>query len=244
MYRIGIKIVFLFLFVSMFLTSCEDNSIVQVKDSLQQDDVSQGQLHNEILAAFNEMHPLTGKKLSRNEFTKTFILVTNDVYKNHGLSFRINEEYVNIMFSKFDEIKRECGYDFYQIGGSDLETALDYLERKGKITHDQCEVYKAVWRDLETWDIDSDSRSILSALPVEALNMEAVEIAGYSYEFWEAYIAEHPELEGWWEKWRGVIRDISIIGGDYLGCVLAGPGCAAGAALGSIAFILIWTVIP
>jgi hypothetical protein len=63
------------------------------------------------------------------------------------------------------------------------------------------------------------------------------------WEEMDRYVEDHPELKGWWDRWKKTIREVCLIASDFLGAVVASPstvGMVAGAALASIAFSIAW----
>lgn len=204
-----------------------------------------GELHNQILEAFESIHPLREEeRLSREEFMPIFVQATNDVMVAQGYMTACSNEDVTVLLECLDAYTESGIYDFYGLGESDPYDLLAYLYDKGEITEAEYRDYVAAFDELyrdgspapaSTQDAMSEARRVAS------------EIMMGSRRFWTSGDAtgrsvsrgqfDGPRLVNWW--------DVACVAADAIGGIvtfrLVGPGhddiVIAGAALASIAIM-------
>lgn len=233
--------------IAVFLLSCDrsgtvDNSVQPVGD----EEYPYGQIHNEILTAYSQQRMLFIDDTSPEEAINIFVRATNEVLSRRDICERIGYHDVEKELERLWAIGRESGFDFFHPGG-DPRNVIYYLEDNGTLTEERANRLAIYWKNVATGETPREYLIPSEPIPLDP----ALNIAEYSAEWWrdyyvfmDAYVAEHPELQGWWDEWKKTIREISFIACDFLGGIIALPGggsyALVGAALASIAFTFAW----
>lgn len=254
MWQKGLKLI-IFLVFLLSLTSCTDDDVLQPEDSstgdFQSSSVSVGELHNEIMSAFAGERNLFLGKMNQTEFISLFIKSANKVLKRHCIDFSVDAGFVQAKIAEFEKFREKCGYDFFN-PGSDPERAFCYLEKHGVISPERIENLRRCWKNIKELGSSSvSSPSLVSQEAVPIIISPEVDVMEHSAEWWneyytsmDEYVDDHPELQGWWDRWKKRIRECCLVASDALGGFAAsggGPGTAAvGCALGSIMFSMAW----
>jgi hypothetical protein len=240
-------------FVAMSVDSCSHECIT-IPGATERDDspgrtIEYGRLHNEILQEYANRTHMFRDRIPRANAVKLFILCSNIVFERNGLEFTVDDHFVDSTLAVFAHIGEQCGFDFFE-PGSNPEAAFTYLERTGRFDTSSIERLRKFWKGI----VDPE-RAIEFHEPAPPGGPDpmfpVIDITEHSAEYWreyyyqmEEYVAQHPELQGWWDKWKKRVREWAMIGSDCIGGLAglgAGPaGAIAGAALGSIAFTFAW----
>lgn len=239
--------------VATSVDSCSDERIT-IQDTAKREypsggTIEYGRMHNEILQEYANRTHMFRDRISRARAVKIFVLCSNIVFERNGVEFTVDDRFVDSTLSVFARIGEQCGFDFFE-PGSNPEAAFTYFERIGLFDAGGIERLRNCWNRIADPD-----RAIEFREPTPPGKQDQVypviDITERSAEFWreyydqmDEYVARHPELQGWWDKWKRRIREWALIGSDCIGGLAglgAGPaGAIVGAALGSIAFTFAW----
>lgn len=239
--------------VATSVGSCSDERIT-IPDTEKREDspggtIEYGRLHNEILREYANRTHLFRDRISRANAVKLFIRCSNTVFERNGMDFTVDNRFVDSTLAVFADIGEQCGFDFFE-PGSDPEVAFTYFERNGRLDTGGIERVRNCWKRTIYPDRAIEFREPMPPGERDGV-YPVIDIMEHSAEFWreyyhqmDEYVARHPELQGWWDKWKKRIREWALIGSDCIGGLAglgAGPAAAiVGAALGSIAFTFAW----
>ncbi len=239
--------------VATSVDSCSDERITIPDTAKRQDSpvgtIEYGRLHNEILREYTNRTHLFRDRISRANAVKLFILCSNIVFERNGLEFTVDGRFVDGTLAVFAGIEDRCGFDFFE-PGSDPEAAFSYFERLGRFDACGIEKVRNFWKGITDPHGEIELREPTPPGEQDPV-YPIIDITEHSAEFWreyyhqmDEYVSRHPELQGWWDKWKKRVREWALIGSDCIGGLAglgAGPAAAiAGAALGSIAFTMAW----
>lgn len=207
-----------------------------------------GGLHNEILTAFEAIHPLESEepRISRNEFVQVFVQAANNAMVAQGYLTAYAENDVTVLLNCYDAYTQEGVYDFYGQGESDPYTLLEYLHAKGELTDDEHHNYVAAFDELYREGPAASSATEPSSSQGDRM---ARQVLSASREFWhsrgvlnDSYSGRNPQPG---PQLAIDCYSLGIIAADAVGAIIArrlvGPGhdelLAAAAALASAAFV-------
>ncbi|GEM_PF-3193868 len=196
--------------------------------------INPGELHNEILDAFMDIHPL-GEPLDREELSREFVKVANVVLKKRGLTYRFTDEEAKLVFELNDEVKSAAGYDPYREGKDDVCIVIDHLEGRGEIQVDRARLYRALWTDVKRAGLSTYQRPLLAT---GSADDRVVTIIRHSHEYWSDRIGELEKCDfaddSWWERNKEKFKTVFVIACDFVGVIVL-EGCTAGAGTGALA---------
>jgi hypothetical protein len=206
-----------------------------------------GAIHNEILDAFEDLHPLMkGDRLRRDEFVQLFVQASNNVMVAHEYPTTFNTEDINVLLECFDGYTEAGVYDFYGERESDPYAMLDYLYNKGELTDSEYHDYVAMYDEL--YGRTPEPGASRSENSIEN-SSGARQVLIASQQFWSSHgIGSMPGLKGLKNGQPQLNLDwysLGIVAADAMGAIITHrllPGGnsqieAMGAALTSAAFI-------
>jgi len=206
-----------------------------------------GEIHNEILSAFESLHPFTeGERLRRDEFVQVFLAAANEVMISHEFATTFSSEDIQVVLECFDGYSAEGVYDFCGQAESDPYVLLEYLYSKGELSDSEYHDYVAMYDGLygRTPEGAAAARDIS-----ERTSIGARQVIEASRQFWSSHgprttpvVAPpkdgRPQLKTDWYS-------LGIVAADAMGAIIthrllpvgSSQIEAMGAALASAAFI-------
>ncbi|UCF05221.1 MAG: hypothetical protein JSV33_15090 [bacterium] len=244
-----IVVIFIVSLGSILNVCSEDTISVPKENDSDPIQIEPGILHNEILDKYNEYHFIFGEKLTHENGIDLFVEVANHILIKNDIDYSIDKNFVKDMISRFKTFRNESGYDILN-PGSDLNLAFDYLESNSEINYENIRILRNCFKDIRKGEYIKPTEPWL-IVKCENLDDPVVNIGLYSTEWWykyyeymDEYVKYHPELKGWWDRWKKRIREWGLIGTDCLGAIVASPsgpvGAIIGGALASIAYTIAW----
>jgi hypothetical protein len=241
----ALLIIFILSSLCLMFCSCgEHENVLLPKQEDGDEEISFGQLHNEILTAYASERRIFLDRMTREEATTLFVEAANRVFKNHSMQFRVDEYFVKSKLEEFRHFEEESRFSFFR-PASNPELAIEFLENRGKITPERSEALLGCWKRICNPEIAPRLTSV-EPVPIDP----TIDIAVHSAEWWrdfytymDTYVESHPELQGWWDRWKKRVREAAFIASDFIGGAIASPGVVstlAGAALASLAFTFAW----
>ncbi len=221
-----------------------------------------GQIHNEVLTAFNARHDLlSGKKMPVDDFVPMFIESMYEVYERHELPFNVTDKQVIGILDAFAELKDKGVANFFEIPSEIPVPLIEYLTEEGVISKNSGEYYTRGLQDIlnrYASGLETDRKAIRFLQRTGGNSAQDdlfVEIACYSSEFWINLQTSQSEsilftsrdddddeenLDDWLDKQNAIMTICWDALGGFVGQLLAGP---AGAVLGLIIASVAYTVI-
>jgi len=210
---------------------------------------SVGQMHNEAVLGYIKMIAKHGgEKVPYEEARAKAVWWMNKIAEIHGYEDRVTLQDFDERIELFIELREKKICDLFNPISVDLKETLKRMKSEGIISPEKAQEYLEVYIDFENRLRNNlnATRETPLGIVVEPISPE-VDILYSSAEVWrnmEAYVKEHPELQGWWDKWKKTIWNIGLLTSDFIGFVICSPGTPIAAAfcalLASIAFTLAW----
>ena len=253
----------MFLLMLPCLCSCENN-MVQPENKEErvlpvavnpESEGTVGNMHNDALGnilVLTARECPNGEKVSYEVFRENAVWVMNKVAEAYGYQERITPEMCDKIFEKFNKLKAKKIYDFSDPvqEGVELQSVIEKLVNEGIITPEKGAQHLKTFQEFESKVSELADKTLFNRdmLKADVLDISKEEDGLLeSADFWfqmDRYVIENPELQGWWDEWKKTIRELSLIGCDFLGFVIGTGGTPVGQAfmgiLASAAFIVLW----
>jgi hypothetical protein len=242
----------LFFFMWPFVYSCSENLAVPEKKDIPVEisplPVSIGKMHNECvinyITAIGEKYP---NRVPLDVARKVLVDVMNDVAETNGISERVTDEMFDEVFARMRELREKGTVNFFAPENIDLGKAMTSFVSSGAINQQEAEkhllTFQTFKKNLKN-NIDKNV-NVLNTPDVSLEDPAADVLYSSSVVWWvemEMYIADHPELQGWWDYWKNKIQTIGLLMADFLGgaCLVEFGGIwpLVGALLASTAFTI------
>jgi hypothetical protein len=212
--------------------SCEEQNISSPK----LDNLTPGQIHNEVLERIAQTVPLNRHSMKHEEFTRVLLSSLNRVLESHGATKRVTEADLRPFAGGLLEIERATGYDFSDPANdySKLEEAVLFLVGKG------CWSRESAIRFLENSRAVAGGKGADLSPTKTQVDAIADDMLLCSFDFWSATTDTVPPDDPGDDKndrWTDGLLTTDAIGA-ILGAFLGGPyGCIIGGLLASLAFV-------
>ena len=192
-----------FMVLAMLITiSCEndgeitgpiqkENTIFGNKEIMNLEIENIGEIHNQILTAFDNEHDLlSGDRLSPEDFVSLTMKSMNKVFKQRGIPVEVNRNDIRFVLSKFAEIREQGAYDFFSDSEEKLrnvEPLFNYLEENMALNKESSARCLRIVNNMKK---DPESKILMQKVELDLKDDKCAkcfsEILSYSKEFWEA----------------------------------------------------------
>ena len=247
-----------FMIVSMLITSsCQngeivgpvqkENTIFGNEEIMNLEFKNIGEIHNQILTAFDNEHDLLSEdKLSSEEFVSLSMKSINKVLKQHNAPFEVKRNDIIFVLSIFAEIREQGVYDFFYDSEQklrDVEPLFHYLEENMGLNKESSARCLRIANNIKK---DPESKMFTQNEEVNLNNdkyaISFSEVLNYSHDFW---VTKNKNLEADFltQKSDTLGRDSEILA-DAAGALIGGlfGGIFGAAICGPVASIAITSV--
>jgi hypothetical protein len=232
------RLLLLLSFLMLFSCGHDDSSSPGMDNlTLRIDNLTTGQLHNEVLKNLNSRIPLRQHSVTPEKFMPAFVASINSTLKSHGVETRVREKDLYRYIAALAEIERNTEYDFsspHNDSASVREAAV-YMADRGYWKRTSAVRFLNNLRELQ-----HGKQLNTSGTTISGTDAFADDIMLNSYDFWSTLADTIPDdfdAKDKENKWNTGLLVSDLLGG-ILGTMMGGAyGGLIGACLSSVIYI-------